>query len=825
MGIRSAPSVSQRLVSALFALGLLAAARPLAPVPAHAATNPIVTENQQPGSAGWQLGSLVSDDVTGQIKGYGSATSVLQNQALSLYITVNPVQTYSIDFYRIGWYGGQGGRLRLHVGPLAGLQQQPCLADQITGMISCAWTSSYTLTIPADWTTGMYFAVLSNAAGYQNIVPFVVRDGRPAAILYQQSVNTDEGYNNYPDDKVTGKSLYDYNSYGANTSSGGPRAAKISFDRPWTGYGVGQFVNWEVDMVRWLERSGYDVTYSTDVDTHANGAELKNHKAFIVVGHDKYWTKEMRDAAEAARDAGVNLAFFGSDDASMQMRYEASASGVPNRVLVCYKDATKDPVQGGTTTVEFRTPQVNRPEQTLEGVQWTSQTPWGTTVDYVVNNSSNWVYAGTGLRDNDTVHGIVGYEMDKFFPEYPAPNATSRTILSNSPFTAWPANVPDHANSSIYQAPSGAWVFAAGTMSWAWGLDDYNHAPSHTDARIQQTTTNILNQFVSGTPPALTLSGITATTGSTSAVITWQTNNAANSRVDYGASSAYGSTASDPNSVTNHSVTLTSLTANTTYHYQVTSVDGFSQTASSVDASFTTSAPPALQVTGVQANPGTISAVINWQTNNAASSRVDYGATTAYGSTASDPNSVTSHSVTLTGLTPSTTYHYQVTSVDGFSQTASSADAGFTTSALPNLIQNPGYESGSANWSLDPGASIDTTPANAHSGSNSLTLTGLLAWQGSWQYVPVTAGQSYTFSGWERSTSTTGNSGYITLTAYDTNYVQIGSGTSLAFASTGAWSSKTGTYIPPAGAVRVSIRVQNDGPGSFWFDDLSLTQP
>lgn len=830
MGTRSAPSVGRRIVSAVFALslatlGLVAAARPFAPITARAAANPIVTENQQSGSAGWQLGSLVSDDVTGQIKGYGSATSVLQNQALSLYITVNPVQTYSIDFYRIGWYGGQGGRLRLHVGPLAGAQQQPCLADQTTGMIACGWTASYTLTIPADWTTGMYFAVLTNAAGYQNTVPFVVRDGRPAAILYQQSVNTDEGYNNYPDDKVTGKSLYDYNSYGANTSSGGPRAAKVSFDRPWTGYGVGQFVNWEIDMIRWLERSGYDVTYSTDVDTHANGTELKNHKAFIVVGHDKYWTKEMRDAAEAARDGGVNLAFFGSDDASMQMRYEPSAAGVPNRVLVCYKDATKDPVQGPTTTVEFRTTQVNRPEQTLEGVQWTSQTPWGTTVDYVVNNSTNWVYAGTGLKDNDTVHGIVGYEMDKFFPEYPAPNSTNRTILSNSPFTAWPANAPDHANSSIYQAPSGAWVFAAGTMSWAWGLDDYNHSPSFSDARIQQTTTNILNQFTSGAPPALTLSAVQATPGSTSAVITWQSTNAANSKVDYGLTTAYGSTVSDPSSMTSHSVTLTGLAANTTYHYQVTSVDGFGQTASSADAAFTTGAPPALQLTAVQANPGTTSAVVTWQTNTAANSRADYGATTAYGSAVSDPSSVTSHSVTLIGLTPSTTYHYQVTSVDGFGQTASSADATFTTGAPQNLILNPGFESGSANWTLDPGASIDTTAADAHSGNNSLKLMGLVAWQGSSQFVTVTGGRSYTYSGWERSTSPTGNSGYITVTAYDANYVAIGSGTSLVFASTGNWSFQAGTYVPPAGAVHASIRLQNDGPGTFWFDDLSLTQP
>src|SRR5881396_939124 len=83
--------------------------------------NPIVLENQQPGSSGW-FWSLHADDATGQIKGYASATSVLQNQSITFYVTVNPAQTYTIDFYRMGWYAGQGGRLRLHVGPLDRVQ-------------------------------------------------------------------------------------------------------------------------------------------------------------------------------------------------------------------------------------------------------------------------------------------------------------------------------------------------------------------------------------------------------------------------------------------------------------------------------------------------------------------------------------------------------------------------------------------------------------------------------------------------------------------------------------------------------------------------------
>jgi len=472
---------------------------------ALAADNPIVTENAQPGTSNWIVGSKLADDTTGQVKGYASATSVLQGQNITLYVSVNPAQTYTIDFYRIGWYGGLGGRLRLDVPGLTGAPQLPCVPDANTGLIACNWQPSYTLAIPSDWTSGVYVALLTNSQGYQSYVIFVVRDGRPAPFLYQQSVTTYEAYNNYPNDGVTGKSLYTDNSYGANTIAGDPRAVKVSFDRPYAGAGPSgsfngsaQFFWFEVYFVRWLERNGYDVTYSTDVDTHANGGELKNHRAFLSVAHDEYWSMDMFNAASAARDAGVNLGFFTANAAFWQVRFEPSGAGVPNRVVVCYKNASIDPVQGPTTTVNFRDPLVNLPEQTLEGVQFTSATVFASAVPYVVTNSSSWVYAGTGFKDGDTVPGIVGYEMDRWMSNYPSPSSISRTQLSQSPFTNTGGGA-DYANSSIYQAPSGAWVFAAGTIEWSWGLDN-TLGHNAADPRIQQTTANLLNAFLNGAP-------------------------------------------------------------------------------------------------------------------------------------------------------------------------------------------------------------------------------------------------------------------------------------------------------------------------------------
>ena len=481
------------------ALAMLAALPPTA-LPATADTNPIVTENAQPGSGGWGLSKL-ADDVNGQIKGYGSASSVTQGGSISLYVSVNPAQTYTVDVFRMGWYAGSGARKRLHAGPINGTTQAACAPDATTGMIDCGWAAGYAWTVPSDWTSGVYLTVLTNAAGYQNYVVFVVRDGRPASFLYQWGVNTAEAYNDYPNDKLTGKSLYEFNSYGANTIAGTRRAVKVSFDRPFTGDGSGDFFRWDVQLIRWLEKSGYDVTYSTDVDTHANGSDLLNHKAFFSAGHDEYWSNEMYNAAQAARDAGVGLAFFGANDVYWQVRYEASAAGVPNRVLVCYKNASIDPVQGATTTVLWRAASLNRPEQRLMGIQYTSEVTSGNNVPYLVTNSSHWIYNGTGFHDGDAVPGIVGYEMDRYMSNYPAPTATSWTLLSQSPFTNT-SGVSDYANSSIYQAPSGAVVFATGTMSWSWALDNYR-TTAQIDARIQQTTRNLLTAFLLGAPGVL----------------------------------------------------------------------------------------------------------------------------------------------------------------------------------------------------------------------------------------------------------------------------------------------------------------------------------
>src|SRR5438093_1965038 len=210
-----------------------------------AADNPIVLENQQPGTDQWQLrrsGYQTAGDVDKQIKGYASATSVNKGESITLYVTVNPAQSFTMNIYRFGWYQGKGARLMQRIGPIAASQQPACPINSSTSLIECGWTPSYTFTVPTTWTDGIYLVLLTNSQNYQNYINFVIRDdSRVSDLLYQESVATFQAYNNYPNDG-SGKSLYEYNSYGANTIAGTTRAVKVSFDRPYLKSGDGGFL-------------------------------------------------------------------------------------------------------------------------------------------------------------------------------------------------------------------------------------------------------------------------------------------------------------------------------------------------------------------------------------------------------------------------------------------------------------------------------------------------------------------------------------------------------------------------------------------------------
>jgi hypothetical protein len=205
------------------------------------------------------------------------------------------------------------------------------------------------------------------------------------------------------------------------------------------------------------------------------------------------------------------------------------------------------------------------------------------------------------------------------------------------------------------------------------------------------TSTTSANSTFTTTAAAPVISNIQATAiTSSGATITWTTTTPSSSQVLYGTTSSYGSSSPVASAlVTSHSVTLTGLTGGTTYDYAVVSVDANSQSVTSISYSFATLAGSSV-ISSVQATSITATgATITWTTSVAASSQVVYGLTTAYGSSTTAVSTlVTSHSVTLTGLTAGTAYDFAVVSAPSGGTSVTSANSTFTTLAGAPVISN-----------------------------------------------------------------------------------------------------------------------------------------
>ncbi len=205
---------------------------------------------------------------------------------------------------------------------------------------------------------------------------------------------------------------------------------------------------------------------------------------------------------------------------------------------------------------------------------------------------------------------------------------------------------------------------------------------------LNGTTTAPAPTSTPTTTVALSLSNVAVASMATStATITWNTNLAANSQVMYGVTTAYGSSSPlDSTLVTSHSVMLSGLLPNTTYHFQVVSATA-SSTATSSDMTFSTNAldVTAPTISAVTNSVASTSASVSWTTNENATGKVFYGTANPLDLSATSTASVTttslsmSHSFTLSGLNASTTYFYVIQSVDGSGNTGTSAQLSFTT--------------------------------------------------------------------------------------------------------------------------------------------------
>ena len=409
----------------------------------------VQVENAKRGTTAW---NVTNGGTPGQVEGYASQVSAVRGDTVALYVsTVAP--TFHVEAYRVGWYGGTGGRLIWSSPEQPGQNQGPGTLTPGINLTEANWTPSVHVPITAAFTPGCYLFKLVGSNGIQQVVPLTVRDdASKATYVVQNSVTSWQAYNDW----------HGYNLYQGEDGAFATRARIVSFDRPYArGDGQADFLGLEFPLVMLMEQLGLDVTYITDVDTHQRPALLLNHKAYFSLGHDEYWSVQMRDGVEAARDHGVNLAFLGANAAYRQIRLEPSSLG-PNRHQVCYKDATEDPIHTTNpplTTVNWRSPPVNRPESEMIGEQYECN-PVQT--DMVIVDPTAWVFAGAKVQAGEHIGQAVGSEYDRYDPNQAGPKNVQ--ILCHSPLTC--QKRPSFADMTYYGAPSGAGVFASGSIEW-----------------------------------------------------------------------------------------------------------------------------------------------------------------------------------------------------------------------------------------------------------------------------------------------------------------------------------------------------------------------
>lgn len=450
----------------------------------HAA-NPVQKENRRAGSRSWSLDETAKPHK--RIEGFASEVSVLPGQTVHLHISTAPAARYRIELYRLGWYRGAGARFLACIPADCHRDQQgkarryPRTAPS-TGFARATWPVTNTFRLPRNTVSGYVLARLvltrGRARGEVTYVPLIVRalPSRRSRILVQASVNTWQAYNNWG-----GKSLYAFNS------TNNVPANHVSFSRP-----TGAPLQWEMGLLRFLEREGYDVSYTTDVDTDRNPGELRRHRLVISSGYDEYWSKRMRDAFEAARASGTNVAFLGANIGDWQIRYENN-----RRTIVEYRDARKDPVRDpARKTVHFGDIVPPRPQCELMGTGYEATRGVNDSPrSYVVNPAAlqdAW-FRGTGFTGTSELLDSVGYHWDSIKPGCALPPLT---VLFRYQGTT-SNGTPTSAEVVRYAARSGARVFSVGSLQFVWGLDNYYGHDVPRDARLVRFMRNALNDLAS----------------------------------------------------------------------------------------------------------------------------------------------------------------------------------------------------------------------------------------------------------------------------------------------------------------------------------------
>lgn len=418
-------------------------------------------------------------------EGYASVDSVVAGTNVDLYVSTT-ARTYRIDAYRMGYYGAGPQACRVwRSGEFTGEIQHRAVIVGTVHEPTAPWHRS--LTVPTTgWRPGDYLLRIDGGnPTARGFIPLTIRSTsfRGKVVLIMPDT-TWQAYNTWG-----GYSLY----FGPGHSAA-MRARTVPFDRPY-GYGQGaaDFIDDDLPFVTLAEKIGVPLGYATDVDLERDPAAFQDARAIISVGHDEYYSPTMRQTLTRARDAGVNIGFFGANDIYRKIRFADSSIG-PDRRVINYKDDT-DPIGiPSLVTTQWRDPPSNDPESSLTGNAY--QCASTTFYPIVVADASNWLFAGTGVVNGTKLDGIAGHEFDGIDPARPMPRPLE--ILFHSPARC--GGRPTHQDTTYYTTPSNAGVLDIGAYFWTCAIADTCRIPidPQTSRIITQMTTNFLVAAAAG---------------------------------------------------------------------------------------------------------------------------------------------------------------------------------------------------------------------------------------------------------------------------------------------------------------------------------------
>jgi hypothetical protein len=439
---------------------------------------------------------------------------VRAGEKLQVMVSANPESAFKLEIYRTGYYNGDGARLVKSFDSIKGTPQpEPPVGENYVR--ECQWEPAVEFEIPDDWLSGVYLGKLTaEISGIQSYVIFIVRDDRPCDLLFQCSELTWSAYNRWPTDY----SIYTRHDGRSNT---GVPSGTVSFDRPYALFthpvnkmkksgGSGEYLPWEFPLAFWLEKHGYDVSYISNIDTHADPAGLLRTKGFISVGHDEYWTLDMYNNVLKARDEGVSLAFFGGNSVLCVVPMLPSGNGTPNRAtrregfFLPVSGKIPEAVKRRMVNVEGFEPNMGPDGAQLMGARLDTSGKGGGggrgSGDWTCGLPDHWLFDGTRMKKGDSIKGLIGWEWHGA----PAMDLPGMNVVAEG--TPYINGKPmGHYTSTIYDGPKDNVVFNAATIWWANGLSSppghvnpsrHGVAQQGPDKRVQRITHNLFKRMI-----------------------------------------------------------------------------------------------------------------------------------------------------------------------------------------------------------------------------------------------------------------------------------------------------------------------------------------